>query len=81
MTEWLSSNGVNFTTRTPAGDWLQIDVDVATANRILDANFMTFSEDSTEKEVIRTLSYSIPAELRPHIQLIHPTVAYVVSNQ
>lgn len=78
VTEWLSSNGVNFTTASPAGDWLQINLDVATANQLLDANFMLFSDDSTGKEVIRTLSYSIPAALQAHIQLIHPAVTFPI---
>ncbi|GJJ06829.1 hypothetical protein Clacol_001025 [Clathrus columnatus] len=78
VAEWLSSHGVAFTTTSPAGDWLQINVDVTTANQLLDANFMSFNDDSTGKEVIRTLSYSIPTQLQSHIQFIHPTISFPV---
>ncbi|GJJ06826.1 hypothetical protein Clacol_001022 [Clathrus columnatus] len=78
VTEWLSSEGIDFTTASSGGDWLKIKIDVGTANRLLNADFLSFSDDSTGKEVIRTLSYSIPTPLQSHIQFIHPTVAYVI---
>ncbi|GJJ06784.1 hypothetical protein Clacol_000980 [Clathrus columnatus] len=78
VTDWLSSFGIDFTTTSSAGNWLQITVNVGTANQLLNANFMSFNDDSTGKEIVRTLSYSLPTQLQPHIRLIHPTVVFPV---
>lgn len=74
---WLSENGLQATTISPAGDWLSVQMPVSTANDILDADFSVFTHPTTDKETIRTLSYSIPTDLADHLTLVHPTVSYV----
>lgn len=77
VNEWLSSQGVQATTLSPAGDWLSLSVDVDKANQMFDADFSVFTHESTGEQTIRTLSYSVPAALKDHVELVHPTVAYV----
>lgn len=71
--DWLSSNGLTATTISPAGDWLSVSVPVSKANSLLGAHFSVFTDQNTGTQAVRTLSYSIPASLQGHIQLIHPT--------
>ncbi|KAM5543738.1 hypothetical protein V8D89_002355 [Ganoderma adspersum] len=73
---WLQGHGLTATSVSPAGDWLQIDTDVSKANSLLAADFSTFTHAGSGIETVRTLSYSIPAALKDHIDLIHPTTAF-----
>lgn len=75
--EWLSGNGISSKVISPAGDWLQISLPVSKASELLDAEFGTFTNEETGEQAVRTLSYSIPASLQGHIDLVHPTVASV----
>ena len=70
---YLSSNGINATALSPAGDWLGFSVPVSKANELFDADFSVFSHVATGKQQIRTLSYSIPSALNDHVDLVHPT--------
>ena len=77
MNAWLKENDIEAAQASPAGDWLSISIPVSKANELLDADFTVFSHASTGKEVVRTLSYSIPTDLQGHIDLVHPTTACV----
>ena len=70
---YLTSNGINATVLSPAGDWLGFSVPVSKANELFDADFSVFSHVATGKRQIRTLSYSIPSSLNNHVDLVHPT--------
>ncbi|KAI0355217.1 family S53 protease [Trametes cingulata] len=76
VNSWLVENGLTAKTISPAGDWLAFEVPVSKANELFDADFSVFTHDETGLEAIRTLSYSIPAELQGHLDLVHPTVTF-----
>ncbi|KAI0312873.1 Pro-kumamolisin, activation domain-containing protein [Amylostereum chailletii] len=73
---WLSSNGINATSLSPTGDWLGFETTVEHANDLFDASFSTFTHQGTGAQAVRTLSYSIPASLKGHLDLVHPTVTF-----
>ncbi|KAA1474751.1 family S53 protease [Dentipellis sp. KUC8613] len=75
---WLSSHGLTADAITPAGDWLGLNVTVKQANALLDTQYATFTHQSTGKQTVRTLSYSVPADVKSHISFVHPTVAFPV---
>ncbi|PCH39552.1 family S53 protease-like protein [Wolfiporia cocos MD-104 SS10] len=74
--EWLSDNGVTADTTSSAGDWLMVSMPVDKANVMFDANFSVFSHESSGQQSIRTLSYSIPTDLKAHLDFVHPTVTF-----
>ncbi|KAJ7932752.1 subtilisin-like protein [Mycena leptocephala] len=76
VTQWLSGNGIESTTSTPAGDWIAFTVPVAKANEMLRADFSVFTHVDSGKESIRTLEYSLPVGLISHINLIAPTTSF-----
>ncbi|KAI0353320.1 family S53 protease-like protein [Trametes cingulata] len=76
VNDWLAEHGLKATALTPAGDWMEVQLDVSKANSLLAADFSLFTHGSSGLEAIRTLSYSIPAPLKGHIDLIHPTTAF-----
>ena len=45
------------------------------ANALLDADFAVYTHSDTGKQVIRTMSYSIPAALQGHLDFVHPTIS------
>ncbi|EJF58997.1 family S53 protease-like protein [Dichomitus squalens LYAD-421 SS1] len=64
------------TTISSSGDWVSAgSPTVAQANALFNANFTVF-KDEDGAEVIRTLSYSLPAELQGHVDLVHPTISF-----
>ncbi|OSX61674.1 hypothetical protein POSPLADRAFT_1070312 [Postia placenta MAD-698-R-SB12] len=73
---WLNENGLNADVLSPGGDWLGVDVPSSTANDLLSANFSVFTHEQTGLQTIRTLAYSIPAELTAHIDFVHPTTTF-----
>ncbi|KAA1474739.1 family S53 protease [Dentipellis sp. KUC8613] len=75
---WLSSHNIASDSISPAGNWLGINVTVKQANTLLDADYTTFTHQSTGAQTVRTLSYSIPADLKSHLNLVHPTVAFPI---
>ncbi|KAJ7092235.1 family S53 protease [Mycena epipterygia] len=78
VSEWLSENGISFTTVTPAGDMLQIVIPVEKANELLATEFSVFTHIDTGVTSIRTLEYSIPP-LRCGVTSVcffHPTTSF-----
>ncbi|KAJ7781855.1 family S53 protease [Mycena maculata] len=73
---WLSSNNVTAASSGAAGDWLTVTIPVAKANALLAANYQTFQHLDSGKSYARTLSYSLPAEVAPHIDDIHPSTTF-----
>lgn len=80
MKAWLADNGLSGTPISPAGDWIAVQVPVSKANKLLGAQFSVFNDDATGRQVVRTLSYSIPAELKGHLDLVHPTITSVLTS-
>lgn len=74
VNEFLSENNISAETISPAGDWLQFSIPVSKANDLFDADFSVFTHEETGQEAVRTLSYSIPANLVGHLDLVHPTI-------
>ncbi|KAJ3529606.1 hypothetical protein NM688_g7833 [Phlebia brevispora] len=72
---WLHGPGLNATTMTLAGDWLRLNMTVGVANTLLDANFSVFTDTKTGARSIRTLNYSIPANLVGHLDFVYPTIS------
>ncbi|KAJ7119026.1 family S53 protease [Mycena epipterygia] len=72
--KWLADNGLNHTSL--AVDWIAINVSVAQANRMFDADFSVFTHSESGKQYVRTLQYSIPASLDGHVRLITPATSF-----
>jgi tripeptidyl-peptidase-1 len=74
VNEWLSANGLNATVLSPFGNWIGFETTVSQAEELFDAEFSTFVHDGCGNSVIRTLAYSIPASLKDHLDVVHPTI-------
>ncbi|KAH8108267.1 family S53 protease-like protein [Phellopilus nigrolimitatus] len=76
VNEFFAAQNVTAKSISPAGDWLAFSVPVSKANEIFGANFSVFQHEETGKQSVRTLAYSIPAALKGHIDLVHPTITF-----
>ncbi|KAH8108269.1 family S53 protease [Phellopilus nigrolimitatus] len=76
VNEFLAAHNVTAKSISPAGDWLAFSVPVSKANEMFGANFSVFQHEETGKQSVRTLAYSIPAVLKGHIDLVHPTITF-----
>ncbi|KAJ7595436.1 Pro-kumamolisin, activation domain-containing protein [Mycena floridula] len=75
VTSWLIDNGVtNITNNTES--WFTITIPVSKANSLLHTDFEEFVHVDSGVTSIRTLSYSIPADLQSHIDVVHPTTSF-----
>ena len=71
---WLQENNISAAAISPAGDWLSFNISVGQANELFDAEFSVYNHTATGTVAIQTLQYSIPAELKGHLELVHPTI-------
>ncbi len=80
VNSWLTENGIQASKASLAGDWLKFNITVSKANALLGTTFSIFNHTQSGRTSIRTLAYSIPAGLKGHVDLIHPTTTYVTRS-
>jgi len=63
--------------RSPAGDWINLNVPVRVAEQMLDTEYGVYQHVADPNErVVRALSYSLPRALHDHIDVITPTTMF-----
>ncbi|KAJ7799257.1 subtilisin-like protein [Mycena olivaceomarginata] len=77
---FASANGLVPTVISPNQDWVSITLPVSEANKLFGAQFDVFTHPSLKDSITRTLSVSLPSELVGHVDVIHPTTAFVAPN-
>ena len=70
--EWLAIHNIT-AVASRSGNSLIANVPVHQANALLDADYTKFEHETSGTEVLRTLSYSLPAELEQHLSFVYPT--------
>ncbi|KAG6826949.1 hypothetical protein H0H92_013786 [Tricholoma furcatifolium] len=76
---WLQYHGIpseNVAYSTGGGEWVTIRVSVAEAERMLDTKYNVYDHPASSERVVRTMSYSLPRELHPHVGVIAPTTYF-----
>ena len=74
MKGWLKDNGIKAKPGA-TNQWLNIQVPVAKANTLLDADFTVYKNPTSGFTAIRTLAYSVPASVKPFIDFVYPATA------
>ncbi|KAJ7795865.1 subtilisin-like protein [Mycena olivaceomarginata] len=77
---FASANGLTPKVISPNGDWVSITLPVSKANKLFAAEFDVFTHPSLAEPIVRTLSVSLPSELVGHVDVIHPTTAFVAPD-
>ncbi|KAI0065706.1 tripeptidyl peptidase A [Artomyces pyxidatus] len=75
---WLAEHGIpeSACTRSPAKDWVSVNVPVSLAETMLDTKFHVWKHATDEDQVVRTTSYSLPEHMHAHIELVQPTTFF-----
>src|SRR4051812_3635198 len=74
---WLKESGVASDDIENDGEWINFVAPVSTAEKMMDTTFKTYQSlvrDDVKK--IRALRYSVPKEVRKHIDMIQPTTRF-----
>ncbi|RPD58338.1 family S53 protease [Lentinus tigrinus ALCF2SS1-7] len=74
--DWLTKNNIT-AVASKSGNSLIANVPVHQANALLDANYTKFEHKASGTEVLRTLSYSLPAEIKQHLSFVYPTTQFI----
>jgi tripeptidyl-peptidase-1 len=75
--EWLEANGIVYLSYSPAKDWINIQINVLTAERLLDAEYYVFKHEDDGTEIIRAPEWSLPKHLHEHVDAIQPTTSFM----
>ncbi|KAH9008885.1 subtilisin-like protein [Lactarius hengduanensis] len=79
VTSWLVHHGVrpSSISTTHGGAWLTVsNVLVSQANEMFGASYQLYRHAKVNDTIIRTVSYSLPEVLHPHIQAVAPTTYF-----
>lgn len=74
--KWLVTNDIDLKDIKVDGHWIRFLTTVAKANKLLEAEFKWYFSPRVEKEVLRTLQYSVPRALYSKISVISPTTRF-----
>ncbi|KAI8976705.1 subtilisin-like protein [Trametes punicea] len=77
VTNWLKNNGITPEVYSSAGDMLRIQLPTEQANTLFNANFSTYVHEKTNTTMVRTLSYSLPADVSEHVSFVYPTTQFI----
>ncbi|KAK7057801.1 Tripeptidyl peptidase A [Favolaschia claudopus] len=81
VSDWLSANDAKSVKWTPSKDSVTAVVSVSSAESMFSTRFGVFEHGPTGERVVRTLSYSLPEELAPHVDFVHPTTAFLTPRR
>ncbi|KAH9170019.1 subtilisin-like protein [Lactarius sanguifluus] len=72
---WLSASGIAEDKHrlSPNKGWIELDLTVATAERLIDTEYHIYEHPSGSRR-IGCLSYSVPEHISDHVEVIKPTV-------
>lgn len=72
VAQWLNSfqDGALAHEYTIKNDWYIVNTTLGTAMELLQADYHLYENTETGKTTVRTLAYSLPAELHPHVDMI-----------
>lgn len=74
--EWLATNGIENFNYSAAKDWVDVYLNIETAERLLDTQYYVFEHEDGSK-ISRAPEWSIPLHLHDHIDTIQPTNAFM----
>ncbi|KAJ7503166.1 tripeptidyl peptidase A [Mycena galericulata] len=74
---WLLAHKASSVKWSPSKDSVSAVVSVSSTESMLFTRFGIFEHVKSGRRVVRTLSYSLPESLAPHIDFIHPTTAFL----
>jgi tripeptidyl-peptidase-1 len=74
---WLQESGIDARDVTNDGEWINFRAPVKRAEEMMGATFKTY-QSTVRRDVtkVRALSYSVPRDIRRHVDMIHPITRF-----
>jgi tripeptidyl-peptidase I len=80
VVSYLQQHGVDITTQvstTPNADIMEVTVDVATAEKLLEAKYNVYQHHMTGQQIHRIAgTYTLPAHVAAHVDFVGPTIRF-----
>jgi tripeptidyl-peptidase-1 len=73
---WLRSENVYPSSIKIEGNWITFQGTISQAEQMLKTEYSYYHHHATDSTVLRTLRYSVPNDIHPHVQLIQPTTRF-----
>jgi tripeptidyl-peptidase-1 len=74
---WLEASGIDARDISNDGEWINFRAPVKRAEEMMGTTFKTYqSQVRRNVRKVRSLSYSVPKEIRSHIDMIHPITRF-----
>ncbi|KAJ5475480.1 Tripeptidyl-peptidase sed3 [Penicillium diatomitis] len=73
---WLYSNKVSENSIDVHGNWVSFEATVSQAEAMFHTQFSYHHNSASQRTLIRTLEYSVPCKIRPHIHSVQPTTKF-----
>lgn len=73
---WLTSSGISEADIQGDEEWITITTTIFRAEMLLNTTFQIYRSPIDQRQVVRTLRYSVPNEIASSIDLIHPTTRF-----
>ena len=74
---WLANEGLEHEPASPFGDMIVIKISVGHANDLFAAEFADYEHIDTGRVVARTLAYSLPDDVKHHVEFVDSAVSCV----
>ena len=74
VVDWLA--GCPVAQHAVDGAFVDVSLDVQTANKLLSASYHVFRNAATGETKLRTLQYSVPDDVEAHVQLVLPSTYF-----
>ena len=81
VTEWLSEHGIHTFKYSPAQGWINFDISIHDAEALLGTEYHVYRRADDGVIAIRSPNWSIPLHLHDHIDGIHPTNIFPITNR
>lgn len=72
--EWLSDHGIVRQRTEYTNGWIEVNTTIAEAEKLLDTEYYTFRHEENDLRRIACDGYSLPNDLRNHIDFVMPTI-------
>lgn len=76
VSRWLEGSGIPTTDVQVAGAWIYFTTTILRASDLMQTQFDLYRRDDSRASRVGTLSYSVPLEVQPHVDLIYPTIQF-----
>jgi len=81
VSDWLKSAGIAENATTVKNDWVFVDTNIGHAEKLLQTQYDAYTTTTGPKRTIfRTTEYSVPKNVKKHIQMIQPTTVFSTSK-